>query len=131
MVVVQIHVTKIITNSRVIPVYNLTLHLTAELKIMIEICLYRDLIIPQTLDPLRMIYHQTMVNLQEIKAQNIRYRVPRCCVNASYTNITFILYFVSHSLEFYFFLPFSRLFHSLPLALDCITFNLTAYLRMF
>ena len=129
MVVVQIHVTKIITNSRVIPVYNLTLHLTAELKIMIEICLYR--IIPQTLDPLRMIYHQTMVNLQEIKAQNIRYRVPSCCVNASYTNITFILYFVSHSLEFYFFLPFSRLFHSLPLALDCITFNLTAYLRMF
>ena len=131
MVVVQIHVTKIITNSRVIPVYNLTLHLTAELKIMIEICLYRDLIIPQTLDPLRMIYHQTMVNLQEIKAQNIRDRVPSCCVNASYTNITFILYFVSHSLEFYFFLPFSRLFHSLPLALDCITFNLTAYLRMF
>ena len=129
MVVVQIHVTKIITNSRVIPVYNLTLHLTAELKIMIEICLYR--IIPQTLDPLRMIYHQTMVNLQEIKAQNIRYRVPSCCVNASYTNITFILYFVSHSLEFYFFLPFSRLFHSLPLALDCITFNLTSYLRMF
>ena len=32
---------------------------------------------------------------------------------------------------FYFFLPFSRLFHSLPLAWDYITFALTAYLRPF
>ena len=40
----------------------------------------------------------------------------QCCVNASYTNITFILDFVIHSLDFYFFLPPSRLFHSLPLA---------------
>ena len=54
-----------------------------------------------------------------------------CCVNTSYTNVTFILYFVSHSLDFYSFLPFSKLLHSLPVAYNYITFAPSAYLRMF
>ena len=54
-----------------------------------------------------------------------------CCVNTSYTNVTFILYFVSHSLDFYSFLPFSKLLHSLPMAYNYITFAPTTYLRMF
>ena len=50
-------------------------------------------------------------------------------LNASYTNATFILYFISHCLDFYFFLPPSRFFHSLPMEWDYITFALTAYLE--
>ena len=36
-----------------------------------------------------------------------------CCVNATYTNVTFILYFVITSFSFFFFLPPTRLFRSL------------------
>ena len=49
-------------------------------------------------------------------------QVGKCCVNTSYTYHNIYSLFCQSSTDFSFFLPFFRLFHSLPLASIYITF---------